>query len=578
MFACALSPMPTRSVPWVLGCLFFAASAVAQVPRGRPDAGVLSVPQAPALPAQEQPAPPITMPAPAARPAASPNVRMTPAGFRFAGNRVFDAAVLEPLLADWLGRPTDLAGLAEAANRISAFYRARGYLLTEAYIPEQSFSVTGGTVTIAVLEARIGQVTVKTEAPEISPAFATQLVRQQLVAGEAVTEYALDKAVLLLRDLAGYDAAAVVEPGREAGQADVVVTVTAAGSRTDLSVSVDNHGARAAGAARASVNASVNNLTGRGDLLAATVQNTSQRGSATYRVGYTLPVGGYGTKVSTQVLRLEYALGKQFTALGATGQADIVGVSVVQPVVRSRESNLQGVASVERKKLVDETASPTLRSEREILSLKAGVAGNFADSVAGGQARNSYSATATLGQLTLSPADQASDSGATGLKTAGTFRKLNLDYQRLQILDRSASVSLLAQAQWASKNLSSAEKMTLGGPYGVRAYPVGEGVGDTGLLLNLEYRHDVEASVIGLPLTLLAFYDIGQVHFNRNGASVAGASNSVTLSGFGVGATVGQSGRFLLRTYLAWPRNDLPPSTGDGSRAPRAWVSAQTWF
>ncbi|SFU70942.1 Hemolysin activation/secretion protein [Polaromonas sp. YR568] len=544
----------------------------------RPDAGTLleSPSPLPLLPPRSSP--PLELRQPQAAVPAAGTVLTTPAAFSFTGNTVFSGELLAALLASRLNQATDLAGLTEAANTISAYYRQKGYLLTQAYLPQQVFPAQGGTITIAVLEARVGRVTVRVEGAGISQAFAEDLVVGQLRPGDAVTEYALDKPVLLLRDLAGYEAGATVQPGERPGQADVLVTVQAKGPRFDGSVSVDNHGARAAGAARAVLNGNVNNLLGRGDVLALSVQQSDQAGSELYRLGYTLPVGAYGTRVALSAARLDYALGKQFEALGASGRADIVGLSVSHPLLRGRTTNLYGFVSAEQKTLVDEIRTPVLKSERDILALRVGLAGNFTDSLAGGSGLNSYTANATFGRLTLNAADQLLDDGLGGLRTAGGFSKLNLEYQRGQYLDSAVSFHFAAQAQLASKNLSSAEKMVLGGPSGVRGYPVGEGVGDAGFLLNLESRYQFPQAPWGEPLNLLAFYDFGRVHFNQNGATVPGNANTLSLGSFGVGATLGRPGKFLVKTYLAWRTTPAQPSTGDPDRAPRAWLSAQTWF
>ena len=509
---------------------------------------------------------------------AAGTARITPAAFSFTGNTVFSGELLAALLASRLQQPTDLTGLTDAANTISAYYRQKGYLLTQAYLPEQAFPAEGGTVTIAVLEARVGRVIVRVEGTGISKAFAEDLVAGLIQPGDAVTEYTLDKPVLLLRDLAGYEAGATVQPGEHAGQADVLITVQAKGPLFDGSVSVDNHGARAAGAARIALNGNFNNLLGRGDVLALSAQQSDLAGSALYRLGYTMPVGAYGTRLGVSLARLDYALGKQFEALGASGRADIVGASVSHPLLRGRTMNLYGFVSAEQKKLVDEIRTPALKSERDILALRVGLAGNFTDSLAGGSGLNSYAANATFGRLTLNAADQLLDDGLGGLRTAGGFSKLNLEFQRGQYFDTAFSLHLAAQAQLASKNLSSAEKMALGGPNGVRGYPVGEGVGDAGFLLNLESRYQFPQAPWGEPLTLLAFYDFGRVRFNQNGPIVPGNSNTLSLGSFGVGATLGRPGKFLIKTYLAWRTTPAQPSTGDPDRAPRAWLSAQTWF
>lgn len=565
-----------RALAWAVlaACAAAAAPALAQI---RPDAGTLLEPGAlPPLPPRGNPALELRQ-APANLPAAG-TARITPAAFSFTGNTVFSSELLAALLASRLRQPTDMAGLTEAANSISAYYRQKGYLLTQAYLPEQAFPAEGGTVTIAILEARVGRVTVRVEGAGISQAFAEGLVAGQLKPGDAVTEYALDKPVLLLRDLAGYEAAATVQPGARPGHADVLVTVQAKGPRVDGSVSVDNHGARTAGAARAVLNTNLNNLLGRGDVLALSAQRSDQAGSTLYRLGYTVPVGASGTRLGLSLARLDYALGKQFEALGASGSADIAGISLSQPLLRGRGANLYGFVSAEHKKLVDETRTPALKSERDIQALRLGLAGNFVDDAAGGSGLNSYAVNLTLGRLTLNAADQALDDGLGGLRTAGGFSKLNLEFQRSQFFDAPYSFHVAAQAQLASKNLSSAEKMVLGGPNGVRGYPVGEGVGDAGVLLNLESRYQFPQAPWGEPLTLLAFYDFGRVRFNQNGATVPGNANTLSLGSFGVGATLGRPGKFLVKSYLAWRTTPAQPSTGDPDRAPRAWLSAQTWF
>ena len=544
----------------------------------RPDAGtLLELPgPLPLLPPRS--GPPVDVPEPRVTAPAAGTARMTPAAFSFTGNTVFSGELLAALLAPRVNQPTDLAGLTEAANTIKAYYRAQGYLLTQAYLPEQAFAAEGGTVTIAILEARIGRVMVRTEGAGISQAFAESIVAGQLRRGDAVTEYALDKPVLLLRDLAGYDAGATVEPGERPGEADVLIAVNAKGPRADGTASVDNHGARAAGAARAMLGTNLNNLLGHGDALTLSAQQGDQQGSALYRIGYTLPVGAWGTRLGINAARLDYTLGKQFEALGASGRADILGLSVSHPFVRGRSANLYGLVSAEQKKLMDETRTPTLKSERDIVAIRAGLVGNFNDSLAGGGALNSYAVNATFGRLTLNAADQALDDGLGGLRTAGGFSKLNLEFQRSQYFDAPYSFHVAAQAQLASKNLSSAEKMVLGGPGGVRGYPVGEGVGDAGFLLNLEARYQLPQAVWGEPMSLLAFYDVGRVRFNQNGATVPGNDNTLSLGSFGVGATLGRPGRFLIKTYLAWRTTPAQPSTGDPDRSPRAWISAQTWF
>ena len=559
-----------------------AASATAVYGQSRPNAGTLLD--------QHLPAPALSPPGgsrlvlPDAKPVVSGDVpvRITPSAFRFAGNSLFSSEQLAGLLGNLVDQPTDLKGLTAAASTVASYYRSQGYLLTEAYLPEQAFTASGSTVTIQIIEAKIGRAAVELEGAGqgVSRAFVDELLATHLKPGDAVTEYALNKPVLLLRDLAGFDAIATVEPGAKLGEANVQLAVKSRGRYADGSVSLDNHGASAAGAVRAITNVNLNNLLGRGDVVSASGQFSDQPGSNLFRLSYSLPVSGLGTRVGVTMARLQYALGKQFAVLQATGSADVVGLTLSQPLLRGRDTNLYGQASYEEKRLLDQTANPVLKSEREISSIRLGLAGNFIDKLTGSTALNAYAVNTTFGNLKLDMADRLLDEGPGGLQTAGHFSKFNFEYQRVQYFGRAASLHFTMQTQLGLKNLNSAEKMALGGPNGVRAYPVGEGIGDSGTMFSLEYRYQLPPSVsmMSEPLSLLSFYDYGHIRFNQNGPAVPGAANTATLGAVGVGAMLGRAGNFLIKTHLAWRTTTAASSTGDADRAPRAWLLGQTWF
>ncbi|MDI1271998.1 ShlB/FhaC/HecB family hemolysin secretion/activation protein [Polaromonas sp.] len=525
-------------------------------------------------------APPIGLPAGKTALPVQAAVSITPAAFRFEGNTLFDQEALAALLVDRVNRTTDLAGLTEAAALVSRYYRAQGYLLTEAYLPEQAFQAVGGTVTIAVIEARIGRVHVQFEGDNGSASYARRVVGANLQPGALISEYLLDKPVLLLRDLAGVDASATVEPGQRPGQADVIVTIRAQGPQVDGSVGVDNFGARAAGPLHLSASLNVSNLAGRGDVFSARAQTSNATRSNLYRLAYAVSIDTAGTRLAVSAARTDYALGEQFAALGATGKADILGVALTRPLIRSRDNNLYGLLSLEHKKFNDQITTPANDSERRITATRVGLLGNFSDDMIGAGGSSSYALTGTLGRTRLDAISLGFDQGPGGLRTAGGFGKLNLEFQRTQLFGSASSMLFGFQTQLASRNLASAEKMALGGPNGVRGYPVGEGIGDAGLLFNLEYRYQLPAPVTlaGEPVSLAAFYDYGTVRFNQDDSAVLGVTNRIALGSVGIGALAGRVNNFMITTYLAWRTTRSTPSTGDPDRSPRAWVSAQKWF
>ena len=129
----------------------------------------------------------------------------------------------------------------------------------------------------------------------------------------------------------------------------------------------------------------------------------------------------------------------------------------------------------------------------------------------GGGALNNFALAVSFGRLNLDglAADRAADDASA--RTHGSYTKTAYSAARLQKLGEATSLYAAFSGQAASKNLDSSEKFILGGPFGVRAYPTGEAVGDEGLLLNLELRHDVQPG-----LQLAAFVDHGEVRLHKN--------------------------------------------------------------
>lgn len=552
----------------------FAFPVLAQQ-QARPDAGTIlqqekNPPQVPAPGG----APVVTVPQSPAAARYDESIRVTPTGFQIRGNTIFPEAVLQPLLADFINKPTNMEGLVKAAQAVRKYYRDRGYLLTEAYLPEQQFSARGGVVTIQVLEARVGRLGVKVEDKGVSETLARRIVLANLRPGDAITEASLDKPVLLLRDLIGYDATASVEPGQRAGEADITVIVKSAGEKVDGTMSVDNYGPRSAGQFRFVLAANANNLTGKGDQLQVRAQLTDQSGSDLYRLGYSTNVGS-GTKLGLSRIQTEYRLGRQFAPLGASGRASIIGLSLTQPIVRSRPQNVLASLTFEHKALQDNTTVPPAQQDKNINNVRLSVLGNFVDELFR-PSFNSYSINYTTGNLKLDPTTLAIDQGASGLRTSGQFAKLNADFLRTTFLSSSTRLLLGAQTQIANKNLTSAEKFGLGGPFAVRGYPIGEGVGDSGFIATGEYRYQFPEPVMTLPMSVGAFYDIGHVRYNAKSAPGAVGITSETLKSWGVGVNAGEYGNYLLSTMLAWRIGRAPLS--DPDQKPRVWMTFTVWL
>jgi len=123
--------------------------------------------------------------------------------------------------------------------------------------------------------------------------------------------------------------------------------------------------------------------------------------------------------------------------------------------------------------------------------------------------------------------------------------------------------------QRSEKNLDSSEQFTLGGPTGIRAYPVGEAPGDQGWVSSAELRYRVIPA-----LQLVAFYDLGAVEANRY--TYIKQQNGTHLYGSGIGANATWHD-FSVKTSLAWRTGSSAP-VSDKDRRPRVWAQASYAF
>jgi hemolysin activation/secretion protein len=126
--------------------------------------------------------------------------------------------------------------------------------------------------------------------------------------------------------------------------------------------------------------------------------------------------------------------------------------------------------------------------------------------------------------------------------------------------------------QWAGNNLNSSEKYSLGGVYGVRAYPQGEASGDMGSTLKLELTHNFISQVRGV-----LFYDYGHIRINRHIFSVADNTRALAGAGLGLNASLYS---WQLDSYVAWPMQGGMPLSEPASseRIPRQWVQMSGEF
>ena len=474
------------------------------------------------------------------------------------GNTLFDKAQLLAVLGDVVGKSYDLAGLRGLSSQIEDFYRANGYPFARAYLPPQALQ--GGALVIEVVEGRYGEVTALGE-PEL--ASGGQPFLATLKPGEVINSAKLERASLILDDQPGIKVAPVIRPGQELGTGDLDVLIERE-STFNADVGIDTHGNRYTGLTRVKANLRVASPFLFGDQI---VVNSllSDEGLWLGSLGYSLPLGASGLRGQIGYAHTYYSLGKNFASLDASGTAVVSSLGVTYPIIRSQQLNLNVSGSFQHKELIDKQGAAATRSNKSSNSVPVALSFDVRDGLTGGGV--TYGSLAlTNGNLALDSALQALDVNA---KTHGSFNKTNFDLARIQFLPAGMTGFGRVSAQSANKNLDSSERFVLGGPTGVRAYPVGEGSGDEGWLAQVELRYTMEA------FNPYAFYDAGSVKMNKT--PWAAGTNNRSISGGGVGLRY-QAGSVSLDLALAWRNEGGKPLSDTKANTPQAWLSASYRF
>ena len=506
----------------------------------------------------------------------SPTLKVRVTQFTFSGNTLYADKELAEVVQEFVGKELDFEGLNDAATKVRAYHRSRGYFLAQAYLPQQA--IRNGSVEIAVIEGRVGHIELQRRpATRLAEWLLAGILNAHLKSGDIITETGLERPLLLINDLPTASVTSEIRPSQTVGAADLRVNVDQGVGLLNGFVDFDNQGSRFTGEYRVGFSLNVNNPVEIGDQLTLRAFTSNDKMNFG-RFAYLVPIGFWGTRFGFSITKFDYELGEDFSSLNADGDGLVKSVYAFHPIYRTRNTNVIAQFAYEDKRLHDHVELLGTTDDRFIDSVKLGVVGDFRDGwLSGGL--NAFSVTYTQGDLKIAPTSLAQqDQSDTGLHTLGTFQKWNFDYKRLNRVTDRVSVLLAFVGQHASKNLSSAEKMSLGGPNGVRAYPVGEATGDSGAQVTGEVRYIIPGiRLLDADITVTGFYDWGQIKLNEN-PRATDSPNMRSISGAGFGVSLGKEGDFVFRGSASWITDGETPQADTAHRVPRVWVQAVKWF
>lgn len=491
-------------------------------------------------------------------------------GFKVTGMTLISQEKAQEALKPFLNRPLTLDQIKEAAEAVTNLYAKKGWV-AQAVVPPQD--VQKGIVTIKIIEGKVGKVIIKLDKgtqSRLKSEVITKFVSNGNAPGTFINLNALERDLAILNEIPGTEVSGELSEGDKEETTDILVNAKDTGlfaGRVDLS----NYGAANTGPAQAVASLSLNNPSGYGDQV--TLDAIGSEGSIYGQLKYGIPVGYDGWRVSAGVSALNYKSLSSYSSIITQGTAQTYGLYSTYALERTARSNKNITVNYENKNYNNLTQG-VQSSNYQINNLNAGINGsNFLD-----QTYVSWGATATLGSLSINNTTQAIND-SQGAATKGGFGKIGFNGSVTQPLpiDRTNLVAYV-YGQLANKNLNSAEQLYLGGPYGVRAYPVAQGGGAQGAVASAELNHTLVQD-----LQVGAFFDAGLIQqyitTYTNWQGQTRANNSYSLYATGLSAKY-QYQKVQLSGALAWRvgNNPLYNSSGQQLNTDNQYRSVQGWI
>ena len=448
------------------------------------------------------------------------------------GATVYTGDELTAPYAQLVGQEISLDRLYSIATELTAKYRNDGYLLSSVVVPAQN--IRDGRAQLRAVEGYLAAVSFQGDIDRRSGMF--ESLRQRLLADRPLRTATLERVVLLVNDLPGTLAQAVLQPASGTpGASDLVVRVDT--STVYGAVGGTNRGSDVQGPVQYDASLELRSILGLHEDTTLRYLQASQRNElwlASLAHVERLTANGLDLTVAGSVSRSDPELGATLEALNLETDTDQASLTLSYPLIRARTGNLRARGSVTYHDGSTDSVSGLL-SKDIIAAARVGLAFDSLDS---------------LGGVNLIDVEVSKGLDAFGSSTKGDllasraggdpeFSKATLYIARLQSLGARWSVLLAASGQAAFTNLLAPEEFAFGGEFYGRAYDPSEIVGDSGIAGKVELRFTVDPAQ-GWGVMLYGFYEAGKVWRRLDASEVdVDKEESATSAGGGARFTFG---------------------------------------
>ncbi|WP_108614556.1 ShlB/FhaC/HecB family hemolysin secretion/activation protein [Campylobacter jejuni] len=470
-----------------------------------------------------------------------------------------DEQVLQEALNDYKKESISVQDLQDIANIISYYVQVSGYPAATAYIPQQELK---DQIQINITLGVLGKYVVQNNSSVRDYAIESKLPNHK---GEIITTKLVEDAVYKVNEMYGIQTLTSLKAGDNPGETDVVIETTPSDSFVSVLFYGDNYGIKESGRYRGGASMSFNNIAHQGDSLNAYLQR-SDEAQTNYSISYTTFLGNL--KITPSYSKRNYALGGAYKNANFIGTSENLGIDLKYPLWITTYNSFYLTSSYYHKKLSNSRLNiMTIDKSSDTISFSI-------EGVYNGISNDSfsYSANVSYGNVKDGGTTILGMSSKTDGDGFGKFAKLNVNLNNAYFFNDTFThlFSLNYQQVVNGATLDSSETISLGDPYGVRAYNNGDGEGDNAVVASFGLR-------MATPLKdfyITPFYDIGYSWY-ENDSKLYRASETNYMDAYGLQLLYNKTGNFYVKLDLA---RALKKYKLDDDYSSKAYVSFGKYF
>ncbi|MDD5428834.1 MAG: ShlB/FhaC/HecB family hemolysin secretion/activation protein [Candidatus Omnitrophica bacterium] len=397
---------------------------------------------------------------------------------KITGSTIFTHEDLLPLYHKYIDKEVSFKEINGIVEQIANKYKARGFLTTNVYIPEQQ--VMGGVVEIKILEGKVGKLVIE------GNKWSTKSLIQKYIhskKNELLNIFTLQRDLLRLNQNSDLDVKTVIESGEEPQTSDIILKVEDK-FPYHVSVGSDNMGTRFTGKYRGSASFRATNFTANNDFVFFNSVATANSGGQF--VTYMVPVTTSGIKAGFDFSYFTSKIGREFRDFDIVGNTLNYIPHVTGEIYLGETMQISADAGLNIKSTYKSVNSNTTVQEQLRIPYFRMDMSRMDSFLGGGQTVFSPQIELSIGNGFLG-ASFEDNPKASRAGTCGYYFKYTHTIRRIQRMPWESYISLRHQFQAANHTLPSSEQFQVGGMNTVRGYPEGDYLGDIAATVSTDW-------------------------------------------------------------------------------------------